>query len=43
MAVNSLALEGVKNFSKKFANMYKDVPIAERIGIKAGIPLRVSL
>ena len=43
MAVNSLALEGVKNFSKNFANLHEDVPLAERIGRKGGIPLRVSL
>ena len=43
MTVNSLAAEGVKNFSKIFANLQVDVPIAERFGKKGGIPSRVSL
>ena len=43
MAVNLLAVEGVKNFSKNFANLSVGVPIAERIGQKGGISLRVSL
>ena len=43
MTVNSLAVEGVKNFSKIFANLQVDVPIAERVGQKGGIPSRVLL
>ena len=36
MAVYSLAVEGVKNFS----NLWIGVPIAERIGGKGGSPKR---
>ena len=42
MTVNSVAVEGVKNFSKNFANLLVGVLIAERIGRKGGIPLQVS-
>ena len=39
MTVNSLAVKGVKNFSKNFANLLVGVPIAGRIGQKGVIPL----
>ena len=43
MTVNSLAVKGVKNFSKNFATLLVGAPIAEKIGRKGRILLRVSL
>ena len=43
MTLYSLAAEGVTSFSKNFVILWLGVPIAERIGQKGGIPLRVSL
>ena len=37
-----LTVDGVKKFSKNFANLKISVPIAERIEQKGGSPLRVS-
>ena len=42
MTVNSLAVEGVRNFSKNFANLQVGVPVAESVGQKGVISLRVS-
>ena len=39
----SLDVEGVKNFSKNFANLQVGLPIAERIGWKGGSSFRISL
>ena len=43
MTIYSLAVEGVKNFSKNFANSKVGVPVAETIGQKGGGPLQNSL
>ena len=43
ITVYSLAVDGVKNFSKNFANLLAGVPITERIGWEDGSPLQVFL
>ena len=41
MAVYSWAVDGDKNFSKYFANLWVGVPIAERIELKGSSPVQV--